>query len=138
MATIKKLLFLVDKPPYKSENSRLALTHAIASQTVEIHLEDEDNVEPVLAFVGDGVLNCIKGQKALDAYGITSLEAHIKNALLLDLKVIFCKEDLDKFGLTEDNVIMDAEDIGGDMIANILPFADILGEMEAADHILHF
>lgn len=135
---IKKLLFLVDKLPYKSENSRLALTHAIASQTVEIHLEEDDNVEPVLAFVGDGVLNCIKGQKALDAYGITSLENHIKNALLLDLKVIICKEDLDKFGLKEDNVIMDAEDIGGDMLTNILPFTDILGEMEAADHILYF
>jgi sulfur relay (sulfurtransferase) DsrF/TusC family protein len=135
---IKKLLFLVDKLPYKSENSRLALTHAIASQTVEIHLEDDDNVEPVLAFVGDGVLNCLKGQKSLEAYGITSLESHVKNSLLLDLKVIYCKEDLDKFGLSGDNVIMDAAEIGGDMEANILPFADILGEMEAADHILHF
>jgi sulfur relay (sulfurtransferase) DsrF/TusC family protein len=135
---IKKLLFLVDKLPYKAENSRLALTHAIASQTVEIHLEDEDNVEPVLAFVGEGVLNCIKGQKSLDAYGITSLEGHIKNALLLDLKVMVCKEDLKKFGLTEDSIIMDAEDIGGDMLTNVLPFADILNEMEVADHILHF
>ena len=70
---IRKLAFIVDKLPLKAETTRLALTHAIASQTVEIYLEDGDNVEPVLAFVGDGVLYFVKYQKVLEMYVITSL-----------------------------------------------------------------
>src|SRR5512139_3779185 len=101
MAT-KKLAFIVKSLPYKTEASRLALTHAIASQTVEIYLEDGDMVEPVLAFMGDGVLNCLKDQVAMTFYGVTSLEQHIKNSLLLDLKVMICKEDVERFGLSED------------------------------------
>ena len=112
MATTR-IAFIVKSLPYKTEASRLALTHAIASQSVEIYLKDGDMVEPVLAFFGDGILNCLKSKKAMDMYGITSLDSHIKNALLLDLKVLICKEDMDKFGLSEDAVIMDAEDIGG-------------------------
>lgn len=135
---IKKMAFVVDKLPYKAETSRLALTHAIASQTVEIYLEDGDNVEPVLAFVGNGVLNCLKEQKALDIYGVTSLEMHIKNALLLDLRVLVCKEDLESFGLTEDNIVMDAEEIGGEITTEIVPFEKIMEEMNSSDHILYF
>ncbi len=137
----QKFVFIVDKMPYKVETSRLALTHAIASQTVGIHLDDveeEEPVLPVLVFVGDGVLNCLKDQKALEIYTVTSLENHIKNALLLDLKVLVCQEDLEKFGLTKDSIIMDAEDIGGDMETEIVPFDDILKEMEASDQILYF
>jgi len=37
-----KLLFIVQRPPYKSENPRLALTHALASQTAEIYMDDGD------------------------------------------------------------------------------------------------
>jgi len=85
---IKKLGFVVRTLPYKIEGSRLAMTHAISSQTVEIYLEDGDNVEPVICFIGDGVLNCLKGQQANKHYGLTSLEQHIKNSLLLDLKVL--------------------------------------------------
>lgn len=135
---IKKLAFIIDKLPYKSETSRLALTHAIASQSVEIYLEDDDNVEPVLAFIGDGVLNCLKGQQALKAYGVTSLEMHIKNSLLLDMKVLVCKEDLDRYGLDKDSIIMDAEDIGGDVETEIVPFDDIMKEMDSSDHLLYF
>jgi len=135
---IKKMAFIVDKLPYKAETSRLALTHAIASQTVEIYLDDGDNVEPVLAFVGDGVLNCLKDQKALDIYGVTSLEMHIKNALLLDLRVLVCKEDLDRFGLSEDNIIMDAEEIGGEITTEVVPFEKIQEEMASSDHLLYF
>ncbi|RMG02397.1 MAG: hypothetical protein D6726_07650 [Nitrospirae bacterium] len=135
---IKKMAFIVDKLPYKAETSRLALTHAIASQTVEIYLEDGDNVEPVLAFVGNGVLNCLKEQKALDIYGVTSLEMHIKNALLLDLRVLVCKEDLESFGLSEDNIVMDAEEIGGEITTEVVPFEKIMEEMNSSDHILYF
>ncbi len=135
---IKKMAFIVDKLPYKAETSRLALTHAIASQTVEIYLDDGDNVEPVLAFVGDGVLNCLKDQKALDIYGVTSLEMHIKNALLLDLRVLVCKEDLERFGLSEDNIVMDAEEIGGEITTEVVPFEKIQEEMASSDHLLYF
>ncbi|RMG71498.1 MAG: hypothetical protein D6710_05945 [Nitrospirae bacterium] len=135
---IKKFAFIVEKLPYKSETSRLALTHAIASQTVEIYLEDGDNVEPVIAFVGDGVLNMLKDQKALDIYGVTSLEMHIKNALLLDLRVLVCKEDLERYGLTEQDIVMDAEDIGGEITTEIVPYEQIHQEMESADHLMFF
>ncbi len=135
MAT-KRIAFLIRSLPYKTEASRLAMTHAISSQTVEIYLEDGDLVEAVACFVGDGVLNCKKGQQAMKHYGITSLEMHTKNSLLLDMKVLICKEDLDKFGLTADDLIMDAEDIGGDMVAQIVPFSEIMKEMEAVDHLM--
>ncbi|MCG6551714.1 MAG: DsrE family protein [Candidatus Magnetominusculus sp. LBB02] len=135
---IKKMAFIVDKLPYKSETSRLALTHAIASQTVEIHLEDGENVEPVLAFIGEGVLNCLRNQKASEAYGVTTLESHIKNALLTDIKVLICEEDVKNYGLTEEQIIMDAEDIGADMPSELVPFSTIMSEMESADHILYF
>lgn len=137
MAT-KKLAFIVRSLPYKTEASRLALTHAIASQTVEIYLEDGDMVEPVVAFVGDGVLNCLRGQKAMNMYGVTSLEQHLKNALLLDLKVLICREDIDRLGLSEQALVTDAEDIGGETKAIIAPSNDILKEMESADHLLFF
>ncbi len=135
---IKKIAFIVEKLPYKSETSRLALTHAIASQTVEIHLEDGDNVEPVLAFVGEGVLNCLKNQKALEIYGVSSLESHIKNALLLDLRVLVCKEDLEGLGLTEDSIVMDAEEIGGEVTTQVVPYEEIQQDLEAADHLMFF
>ena len=137
MATTK-IAFIVKSLPYKTEASRLALTHAIASQTVEIYLEDGDMVEPVLAFMGDGVLNCLKNQKAMNMYGVTSLEQHLKNSLLLDLKVLICKEDVQKFGISEDSLIMDAEDIGGETRANVVAFSEIMKEMEAANHLMFF
>jgi|SRR3990172_180133 len=137
MAT-RKFAFIVKSTPYKTEASRLALTHAIASQTVEIYLEDGEMVEPVLAFYSDGVLNCLKNQKTMDTYGVTSLEQHLKNALLLDLKVLISKEDVERFGLSEDSLILDAEDIGGETRASIVPFSEILKEMESSDHLLFF
>jgi len=89
---VKKLAFIVDKPPYKTETSRLALTHALSSQSVEIYLKEGDNVEPFLAFIGDGVLNCIKNQKALAMYGVTSLDMHIRNSLFFGLNVYDAKK----------------------------------------------
>ncbi len=137
MATTK-LGFIVQRPPYKSENPKLALTHAIASQSVEIYLEDGDLVTADIAFVGDGVLNCIKDQKAMDTYELSSTESHIKMALLLDLNVLVCKEDLEGFGMTEKDIVIDAEEFGADVEVKVVPYAEISKMMEDMNHLLFF
>jgi sulfur relay (sulfurtransferase) DsrF/TusC family protein len=137
MATTK-LGFVVQRPPYKSENPKLALTHAIASQSVEVYLNDGDIVTAEVAFVGDGVLNCLKNQKATEHYDISSTESHIKMSLLVDVKVLVCKEDLAKFGLSEDDIVMDAEEFGADMTVSVVPFAEINKMMEDVNHLLFF
>lgn len=137
MATTK-LGFIVQRPGYKSENSKLALTHAIASQSVEVYLNDGDLVTADIAFVGDGVLNCIKNQKAMEKYALSSTESHIKNSLLLDLNVMICKEDLARFGLTENDVVMDAEEFGAEMTTKVVPFSEITKMMEEVNHLLFF
>jgi sulfur relay (sulfurtransferase) DsrF/TusC family protein len=134
MAT-KTLCFIVQKPPYKSEASKLALTHAIASQSVEIYLDDDDMVEAKVAFIGDGVLNCTQGQKSMEHYGIVSLSDHIRNTLLVDVKTLVCKEDLENFGLSED-VVPNAEDLGADISIELVSFDEINEEMAASDHLL--
>jgi sulfur relay (sulfurtransferase) DsrF/TusC family protein len=137
MATTK-LGFIVQRPGYKSENPKLALTHAIASQSVEIYLDDEDEVLCDVAFVGDGVLNCIKDQKALENYDLNSTESHVKMGLLCDLNIYVCKEDLEKFGLTENDIVMNAEEMGGDMDVNVVPYEEINKMMEDVNHLLFF
>jgi len=137
MAT-RRLAFIVKSLPYKTEASRLALTHAIASQSVEIYLENGDMVEPVIAFIGDGVLNCLKNQEAMSIYGVTSIEQHIRIALFLDLKVLICREDIEAFGISEDSLIMDAEELEGGTKAQIITFDEIKKEMESSDHLLFF
>jgi sulfur relay (sulfurtransferase) DsrF/TusC family protein len=137
MAT-RTLGFIVQKPPYKSENPKLALTHAIASQSVEVYLEDDDLVTADIAFVGDGVLNCLKDQKAQDTYDLSSTETHIKMSLLLDLNILVCKEDLDRFGLTEDDIVMDAEEFGADINTRVVPYSEIAKMMEEMNHLLFF
>ncbi len=137
MAT-RRLAFIVKSLPYKTEASRLALTHALASQSAEIYLENGDMVEPVIAFIGDGVLNCIKNQKAMNMYGVTSIEQHIKIALFLDLKVLICKEDIEAFGISEDSLIMDSKELKGETKAKITPLDEIKKEMESSDHLLFF
>ncbi len=137
MATTK-LGFIVQRPPYKSENPKLALTHAIASQSVEIYLKDGDLVTADIAFVGDGVLNCLKNQKAMEIYDLSSTESHIKNCLLLDLNVYVCKEDLGKLGLSENDIVMDAEEFGADMKVNVVPYEEISKMMEGMNHLLFF
>ncbi|MEW6003509.1 MAG: DsrE family protein [Nitrospirota bacterium] len=135
---LKKCAFIIDKAPYKKETSRLALTHAIASQSAEVYLDDGDNIEPLVAFIGDGILNCLKNQRALDIYGVTSLEMHIKNALLLGLNVYVCKEDLERLGLSEDSIVMDADLIGGESKTKIVSFEKIQELMEECDHLMFF
>jgi sulfur relay (sulfurtransferase) DsrF/TusC family protein len=130
--------FVVQRPPYKSENPKLALTHAIASQSVEVYLEDGDLVTADIAFIGDGVLNCLKDQKAMDTYDLSSTETHIKMSLLLDLNVLVCKEDLDRFGLTENDIVIDAEEFGADITVKVVPYSEIEKMMEEMNHLLFF
>lgn len=137
MATTK-LGFIVQRPGYKSENPKLALTHAIASQSVEIYLEDDDLVTADIAFVGDGVLNCIKDQKAVENYDLNSTESHIKMSLLLDLNVMVCKEDLDRFGMTEKDIVIDAPEFGADVDVRVVPYDEINKMMEEMNHLLFF
>jgi sulfur relay (sulfurtransferase) DsrF/TusC family protein len=137
MATTS-LGFVVQRPPYKSENPKLALTHAIASQSVEVYLNEGDLVTAKVAFIGDGVLNCLKDQKSMDHYDISSTESHIKMALLVDVNVLVCKEDLDKFGLTDNDIVMDAEEFGADINVEIVPFEEINKMMEEVNHLLYF
>ena len=134
----RKLAFIVRSLPYKTETSRLALTHAIASQSVEIYLESGDTVNSVVAFIGDGVMNCLRNQKAVEMYGITSIEQHIKMALLLDLRLLICREDLEAFGITQDSLVVDAKDLTGETTAQIVPYETIMKEMESSDHLLFF
>ena len=136
MATTK-LAFIIQRPPYKSENPKLAITHAISCQTVEIYLEDGDMVEPVVALVGEGVLNAKTGQKAMDHYGLTSTEQHIQNALLCDIPVLVCKEDMERYGLKEDEM-PDAEAMGADEKIQVVPWAEIQKKMDSANHLLFF
>ena len=137
MATTK-LGFIVQRLPYKSENPKLALTHAIASQSVEVYLNDGDIVTADIAFIGDGVLNCLRNQKAMERYDLSSTESHIKSSLLLDLNVIVCKEDLDRFGLTENDIVMDAEEFGADMTTKVVSYSEIAKMMEEVNHLLFF
>ncbi len=137
MATTK-LGFIVQRPPYKSENPKLALTHAISSQSVEIYLEDGDLVTADVAFIGDGVLNCKKDQKALETYGLSSTESHIKMSLLLDLNVLVCKEDLERFGMTENDIVIDAEEFGAEVEVKVVPFDEISKMMDEMNHLLFF
>ena len=132
-----KLAFVVQKPQYKGETSRLAITHAISYQTVEILLEDGDTVTPKLCFIGEGVLGLQKGQNAMDLYGITSTESHMKNTLLVDLDVLVCKEDLAKYGIPED-AMPSAEDMGADKSIQVVPYSEIQKAMEEAKHVLFF
>lgn len=132
-----KLAFLIQRPPYKSETATLGITHAISYQVVEMLLEDGQNVIPTVCMVGEGVLNCLKDQKAMENYGVMSIESHIKNGLLVDLDILVCKEDLARFGISEDR-ITDAEDMGADKKLQIVPYAEIQKVMESSNHLLVF
>lgn len=136
MATTK-LGFIVQRPGVKSENPKLALTHAIASQSVEIYLEDGDLVTADIAFIGDGVLNCKKDQKP-EYLDMSTTESHIKMSLLLDLNVLICKEDLERFGMTESDIVIDAEEFGADIEVKVVPYDEINKMMEDMNHLLFF
>jgi len=132
---MKTILFLVSKPPYKSENPKLAITHAMACYVADIHTDEE--VVPIVAFVGDGVLNCIKNQRSMEFYGIISTEQHIKNQLASDMKMLVCKEDLERLGINKERLV-DAKDMAAEVDLNLVSFDEILKEMETCNHVMFF
>jgi sulfur relay (sulfurtransferase) DsrF/TusC family protein len=131
----KGILFVITKPPYKSENPKLAITHAMSCYVADIHIDEE--IEPIVAFVGDGVLNCVKNQKSMEFYGIISTEQHIKNQLASDMRMLVLKEDLQRLGIKSERLV-DGKDMGADMNLNLVGFDEVLKEMERCDHIMFF
>jgi sulfur relay (sulfurtransferase) DsrF/TusC family protein len=129
--------FVIQRPPYKSETSTLGFTHAISYQVVEMLLEDGQNVIPTVCIVGEGILNLIKDQKAMENYGVTSIESHGKNGLLVDLDILVCKEDMERFGISEDR-LLDAEDMGADKKLQFVSYSEIQKVMDSSNHLLFF
>lgn len=129
--------FVIQRPPYKSETSTLGFTHAISWQVVEMLLDEGQNVIPTVCIVGEGIFNLLKDQKAMENYGVTSIESHGKNSLLVDLDILVCKEDLERFGIAEDR-LLDAEDMGADKKLQVVPYAEIQKAMDSAHHLLFF
>ena len=132
-----KCAFVVQQPQYKGETSRLAITHAISYQVVDILLEDGQTLTPSLCFIGEGVLGLEKGQAAMALYGITSTESHMMNCCLVDLEVYVCKEDLDKYGIAAESM-PDAEEMGADVAIQVVPMAEIKKKVDEARHVLVF
>lgn len=132
---MKKFAFVVQMPPFKSENPKLALTHSLASFVAGMHIDDE--ITASVSFVGDGVLNCVKGQKSEQFYNLGSNEKHIKNMLASDMKVMACREDLEKFGISHERLI-DAKDMGAETAIKAVPFEEILKEIEECDQVMFF
>ncbi len=130
----KKFLFVVHKPPYKSENPKLALTHSLASFLVEMVIDD--SVEATVAFVGDGVLNCVRGQNT-KFYGITATEQHVKNMLASDMKVLVCREDVERFGIKQERLVS-AADMGAETEIKLVAYEEIHKAMEEAQHVFFF
>ncbi len=131
------LAFIIQRPPYKSETSTLGLTHAISYQVVDMFLDDGQGVIPKVCFIGEGVFNCISEHKSMENYGVTSIESHVKNSLLVDLDMYVCKEDIDRFGIPE-NRLVDAEDMGADKKLQIVPFSEIQNILNNSKHIFIF
>ena len=132
---MKSILFIISKPPYKSENSKLAITHAMSCYVADMHIDEE--VVPVIAFVGDGVLNCVKNQKSMEFYGIISTEQHIKNQLASDMRMLVCEEDLQRLGIKSERLV-DARNMGADVDLILVGFDEVLKEMERCDQVMWF
>ncbi len=128
---MKKLMFLISRPPFKTENIRQAILHAVGCYTVF-----DEEIEPITAFVGKGVLNCINNQKVEEEYGIESNGDEIKRLLLSDALVLACKEDAEKYGILDR--ILDAKEFDAEMDVKVAPFSEIKNEMNECDHLLVF
>lgn len=131
----KKFAFLVTRPPFKSENPKLALTHSLASFVAGMHIDDEITIS--VSFAGDGVLNCVKSQKSEEFYNLGSNEKHMKNMLASDVKILACREDVEKLGIRLERLI-DAKDMGVEAGIKVVPFAEILKEMQESNHVMLF
>ncbi|MFQ5815231.1 MAG: DsrE family protein, partial [Candidatus Hydrothermarchaeaceae archaeon] len=108
-----------------------AILHAVGCYTVI-----DEEVEPVVCFVGKGVLNCVTKQEVERFYGMESNGGEIKKLLMSDANVLACEEDVKKFGIEER--LVDARDFDVDTEIKVVPFADIRGELEGCDHVMVF
>ncbi len=128
---MKKIFFLVTKPPFKTENVRHAVLHAVGCYTVI-----DEEVEPVVGFVGKGALNCVSNQEAERFYGIESNGDEIKKLLLSEAEVLICEEDVNKFGI--EGRLVDAKEFDVDTEIRVAPFEEIQGVMKKCDHLMVF
>ena len=94
-----------------------------------------DGPTQAIILVGDGVLTMLKGQKADEHYDVSTVESHFMNALLVDNRCVVCKEDMEKFGISEDQ-IPDASAMGADIEPEVMTWAEIQKELDKADHLL--
>ncbi len=124
-------MFLITKPPFKSENTRQGILHAVGCYTVI-----EEEVEPVVVFVGPGVLNCVSNQGSESVYGIESNADEIKKLLLSEAEVLACKEDVERYAIADR--IVDASEFDADTEIKITPFEKIEKKMEECRQLLVF
>lgn len=127
----KRILFLMRKTP-KEELPNIGADHALGCLTV---LEFE--VEPVVAYIGEGVLNLVKGQKGKETYGIESSEDRVKMLLMSDVRILANKEDMDRLGITED-MLADAKEFDIEETITPASWDEIQKEMEEADQVMLF
>jgi sulfur relay (sulfurtransferase) DsrF/TusC family protein len=127
----KRVFFLVRKT-FKEEVPNTAIDHALGCLTV---LEFE--VEPIVAFVDAGVLNCLRGQDGMGTYGIETPEDRIKMLLMSEVKVLACKEDMERYGITED-MLTDAKEFDVEETIQPVSFEEIKKGMESADMVMVF
>ncbi len=127
----KNVFFLIRKTA-KEEVPSIAIDHALGCLTV---LEFE--VEPMVAFTGDGILNVLKEQEGTDTYGIDSVEERVKMLLMSDVKVLVLKEDMDRLGITEE-MITDAKEYDAEEAVTPASWEEIQKGMEEADMVMFF
>jgi sulfur relay (sulfurtransferase) complex TusBCD TusD component (DsrE family) len=97
----------------------------------------EFEVEPIVAFVDAGVLNCLRGQDGMGTYGIETPEDRIKMLLMSEVKVLACKEDMERYGITED-MLTDAKEFDVEETIQPVSFEEIKKGMESADMVMVF
>ncbi len=129
-----KKVFILVKTNVKEEVPYLGVDHAMGAMATLI---GEEEFEATVAFVGSGVLNCIKGQKFLDIYNVESIEDVIKLALGSDVKIYICKEDMEKYKISEDSLV-DAKDMGIEATIEVKSWNEIQEEMKKADYVFFF
>lgn len=127
-----KTIFVMIRNLPKKENVNMGIDHALGSMTV-IDYE----TEPVVALVGKAVLNTIKGQRMTEVCGIESSEEKIQFLLMSYVKVMVCKEDMDKYGITED-MFTDASEFGEEEKLVAATWDEIESEMKKCDDIMWF
>ncbi|MBU1262116.1 DsrE family protein, partial [bacterium] len=66
-----------------------------------------------------------------------STEQHIKNQLASDMRMMVCKEDIQRFGIKPERLV-DAKDMGAEKDLNVVGFDEVLKEMERCDQIMWF